>query len=53
MRGQLGHDIDIWKHVASQEDCCALCWANEGCHAADFSGRTCHLKGDNSPIERK
>jgi hypothetical protein len=40
------------RFVFTREECCALCWANAGCHAADFHGGVCHIKGEDSPVAR-
>jgi hypothetical protein len=50
--GQQGSDIDNVV-ATTKEECCALCWANPQCRAADFTGgKTCHIKGANNPIAR-
>ena len=55
--GQWGGDIDSAR-VSHKEECCALCWANPACHAADLAspnstgGGICHLKAENSPATR-
>ena len=56
-RGQWGGDIGSAR-VSSKEQCCALCWANPACHAADLASPNstgagiCHLKAENSPATR-
>lgn len=61
---QSGKDLHNAVGAATKEECCALCWANPHCAAADFnhastgqktpSLRTfCHLKGANLPKQRK
>ena len=47
-------EADIYtRGAASREDCCAMCWAEPKCVAADFTGgKTCHIKGKNNPIPR-
>ena len=56
--GQNSSDIDS-RRVEVKEECCALCWANPNCHAADLAqpdahgGGLCHLKSSkNSPTPR-
>jgi len=54
--GQKGSDIAA-VHAVSKEECCARCWANPHCAAADLAqatekGGMCHLKGEDSPIAR-
>ena len=39
--------------IKSREECCALCWAEPQCKAADFTGgASCHLKATNEPVPR-
>ena len=39
--------------LRSREECCALCWAEPKCVAADFTGgKLCHIKGTDNPIAR-
>jgi hypothetical protein len=50
--GQRASDIAS-APAETREECCAWCWANAACRAADWTGdKLCHLKSANNPIAR-
>lgn len=49
--GQNGTDLYA-RNVSSKEECCAICWAEARCKAADFHGHTCHIKDADAPKPR-